>query len=171
MGFGKNHTGVIIRENTAEAIGTLANQNVKRNTDLVIEEDFRLLKSEVTAIITGATTGQSTGLLFGIADGELTDTEVEEVLVLDGPVDRNDNLANERANRFVKIIGQFVRGATTETLQAVGIQGGPIMEVKPRWTFSNPEGWVWFVFNNSQGSFTTGATLAVHATDYGVWVT
>ncbi len=164
-------TGVIIRENTAEAIGTLANQNVKRNTDLVLEEDFRMLKTEVQAIITGATTGQSTGLLFGIADGELTDTEVEEVLVLDGPVDRNDNLAQERAGRFVKTLGMFVRGATTETLHAVGIEGGPMIISKPRWTFSNPEGWVWFVFNNSQGSFTTGATLAVTATSYGVWVT
>ncbi len=164
-------TGVIIRENTSEAIGTLADQNIDRNTDLTMEEDYRMLKAEVQAVITGVTTGQGTGLLFGIADGELSDTEIEEVLVLDGPVDRNDNLAKERAGRFVKVFGMFRPGTTPETLICHGIEGGPIMVIKPRWTFSNPEGWVWFVFNNSGGTFTTGASLKVTATSYGVWVT
>jgi len=171
MGFGKNNTGVIIRENTEIVLLGQGDGAVITTTDLTMTEDFRLLKTEVIARITGLTTGDEDGLIFGLADAELSDIEVAEVIALDGPVDRNDNLANERAMRPVWILGTSTDLISSGRTQFRGHHGGPIMTAKPRWTFSSPEGWNWFVFNDRGAAITTGATLKVVATNYGVWVT
>ncbi len=172
MGFGKNKTGVIIRENMTEPMLGLGDQAARLGTDLILEDDFRMLKTEVTAEIVGMTANEQEGLLFGICDGELTESEVAEVLALDGPVDRNDNLADERAMRPVWVLGvsdEALSGG--DHVRFRGKLNAPIIEAKPRWTFSNPEGWDWFVFNNQGGALTTGGTFKVIATSYGVWVT
>jgi len=171
MGFGKNGTGQIIRENTEIVLLTQGDGAVITTTDLVMTEDFRILKSEVLAWITGLTSGEEEGLIFGLADAELSDLEVAEVIALDGPVDRNDNLADERVMRPVWIMGITTDLISSTRAQIRGHHGGPLLTIKPRWTFSNPEGWNWFIFNDSGAALTTGATLHVVATNYGVWVT
>ncbi len=172
MGFGKNNTGVIIREDIDGVPGALVNGAVDVAGGPSLTEDFRLLKSEVTCSIRGLTGPQGEGLLLGIANGELTSAEIAECLSVNGPVDRNDRLAIEKAERFCKIFGATGPnkgdGSTTQTFY--GIDGGPLMEVKPRWTFSDPEAWNWFIYNNGL-VLTTGSTYQLLITNYGVWVT
>ncbi len=172
MGFGKNNTGVIIRDNSAIALSTLGGESaIVITTDIVWGEDFRLLKTEFMALVEGLTAGQGSGLVIGIADGELTSTEIEECLQADGPGDRNDNLLTERANRPVWLIGAVIPGSpSADELRFIGHNGGPLMEWKKRWTFSNPEGLEFFVYNQSGVALTTGATVRLDATHYGVWL-
>ncbi len=41
-----------------------------------------------------------------------------------------------------------------------------------RWTFSDVEGWQWFVYNVKSGAaFTDGPTIQVFTKAYGVWLT
>ncbi len=167
MGFGKNNTGAILRSKESIALGTLnVDTAIKLGSGITISEDFRLLKIEVWAHIDGLTAGEGDGLMIGIANGELTVAEIAEALLADGPSDRNDRVKTERAERFVKIFGSL------NDLQHLfrGENGGHMLIVKPRWTFSNPEGWDLFIFNNGV-QFTTGATAKLIVTFYGLWLT
>ncbi len=170
MGFGKDGKGALIRESTSLDLGTLgAVTAIKADAALVIGDDFRLLKSEIMATLERDLGGTDEAVLIGIADNELSVAEIAECLVANGPIDRNDNLANERAMRPVWIIGQFRGVGAVETIH----MGLPIIHKGKPWTFSNPEGWTFFAFNP------TGAALAdtntpevkLFATHYGVWVT
>ncbi len=172
MGFGKNNTGVIIRDNSAIALSTLGGEAaIVVTTDVGWEEDFRLLKSEVYALVEGLTSGEGQGLVLGIADGELTAIEINECLQADGPGDRNQNVQRERAERPVWIIGGMGALIDQDIGRFLGREGGPLMEWKKRWTFSDPEGLEFFVYNQSGTALTTGATVRLDATHYGVWVT
>ncbi len=172
MGFGKNNTGVIIRETDALALTTIGALTAKIFTGLGITEDFRSMKIEVVAHVDGLTAGEGNGLCLGIANGELSATEVTECLNADGPLDRNDRLAQERAERFCKIFATVgLQTATAAAMVFIGKGGSYVLEVKPNWTFSNPEGWSFFVFNNDPAALTTGATVSLAATHYGVWLT
>ena len=169
MGFGKNNTGAIVREHQTQALGALGADTVIKIGGVSITEDFRILKSIVAAHCTGLTDREGAGLLLGIANGELSVTEIKECLEADGPVDRNDALGSEHAERQAHIVGQLdFQDAIAGVFK--GEMGGSPITDKFRWTYSDPEGWDWFIYNSGP-ILTTGGSATVVATNYGVWVT
>ncbi len=173
MGFGKDGTGAIIRESVSITLGTLGSRAAAVSTPLVLGEDFRILKTEVFAHVQGLTATEGEGLLLGYANGELSASETAEAINADGPLDRNDAVPGERAMRMAKLIGEIMLGQSDSQIRAkfVGEQGGSPIIAKPRWTFSNPEGWQWFIYNSAADALQTGAVVQITATHYGVWVT
>jgi len=173
MGFGKNNTGALLRENPSVALSTLASGvALKLTGSITPTEDFRMLKAEIGAGITGLTGNEGNQIFFGLCNGELTAAEIEEAIEAVGPTDRNDRLLVERAERFVKILSKTNRFENGQTeREFMNESGGPIIVTKPRWTFSNTEGWDWFVYNNGLNALTTGATVRALATIYGLWLT
>ncbi len=152
-------------------MGTLANNTaIKLSNGVALSEDFRVLKSEVIAILRGLVPDQGEGLMLGICNGELTVAEIAETLTTDGPGDRNDRVNQERAERAVWIIGTPSVISSDTTTNMVGQNGSTLIEWKKRWTFSDPEGWDFFIFNLGT-ALTTGANVNLLATNYGVWVT
>ncbi len=173
MGFGKDGKGAILRSAESVTLTTLAANSARIITnDIVLQEDFRMLKAEIFSTIEGLTAGEGDQLLFGIANGELSEAEIAECLVADGPVDRNDRLATERAERNVKLYSKYQKNASADTEAALNQEGsGAPLVIKHRWTYSNPEGWSLFVFNMGASALTTGATARTIGTYFGVWVT
>ncbi len=172
-GFGKDGKGMIIREKISNAaLGALAGEDlIKVASDITLGEDFRILKSEIIALVLGLTAGEGDGLVLGFGNGELTDAEMEECIEADGPTDRNDRLLTERAMRNVKLIAISKADGVDNTKVAFENEnGGRIITMKHRWTYSNPEGWDYCVYNLGS-TLTTGATVQLLATHYGVWVT
>ncbi len=167
MGFGKDGKGAMIRERHIITLGALvAGAVLKSDAQLAIEEDFRIIKTEVFPSLLTHAVGEAP-IYFGIADNELSVTEIAEALEVDGPLDRNDRVKVEQAERPVWILGQFLGDQ-----QDVSDNPFPVGIVKNlRWTFSNPEGWTWFAFNGGPDNLTTGAFLRLYAVHYGVWVT
>lgn len=163
MGFGKDGKGVILYDKVRLTLSTLASGTViAAASGITLSEDFRILKAEILGSTKGMTADEG-GVVIGLADGELSDAEVAECLN-SRPGDRNDNLANEQAMRPV-----FPFDIVFEN-QA----GGDLMvkeEIKPRWTFSNADGWQWFAFNIGSGALTTGTVIDLFVKIYGVWVT
>jgi len=173
MGFGKNHTGVIIRENGSAAVGALAKNDAGGQlASPVLTEDFRMLKAQGFAMINDLTAGQGAGIGLYLVNGELSVAEVEEGIEAQGPLDRNDRLPQERAERFIRLVGVTPPHADSANtaLPFLNEHGSPMLETKPRWTFSNPECWDWVLYNLGT-TLTTGATIDLAFTDYGVWVT
>ncbi len=163
-GFGKDGKGVIIREDNAIALGNLAARSAILFPALALEEDFRMLKSEIWALWDDFTDGDGDKAILGLACAELSLAEIEEALELNGPINRNDRLQDERATRPVWLIEGFHEGGSNAALRMAK------QEWKKRWTFSNADGWNFFVYNQSNSAMTTGSTVRLFATHYGVWV-
>ncbi len=176
MGFGKDGKGAILRENTTVALSTLSGNTALKvdGADLAITEDFRLMKSEIFGNITGLTAGEGEGILLGLASDELTVAEIAAAINAAGPLDRNDRASMEAAERPVWLIGAYspAIGSPASPTEGhfVSDNGGARIVHKMPWTFSNPEGWVFFVMNTGS-SLQTGASVRIVATHFGVWVT
>lgn len=167
MGFGKDGKGAILRENQVITLSTLANGTaIKAASQLAIAEDFRIIKSEYFMSYEGFTQGEGP-VYIGIADNELSVAEIAECVGAEGPLDRNDNLATERANRPVWLLAQLTVDKAYGTLTPDGMPYEKVL----RWTFSNADGWTFFAINKSGSALTTGTVIYVHAKHFGVWVT
>ncbi len=173
MGFGKDNKGVIITEQRVQALGTLADVTALIiGTGLVLAEDFRIIKTELLAHVSGLTAGEGVGLHIGICNGELTVAEIKQALAANGPLNRNDAAPSEQAMRYVKKLAAagFVTPSQNE-VRMLNAQGGPMINETIRWTFSDPQGWNFYVFNDAGAALTTGATIRILVKHYGVWVT
>ncbi len=170
MGFGKDGKGAIIRETATITIGTLADSAAIKSAALSITDDFRILKSVVTAHIIGLTTGEGDGYLLGMCNDDLSDLAIAAAVSADGPLNRSDRDKAELAERWVKIIAMLDGNGVAGEERFRGEGNSMLIDVKPRWTFTKGVGWAWFLFNNGAAP-TTGGVVRVQATHYGVWVT
>ncbi len=167
MGFGKDGKGAIIKEFSSLALGTLASNTGLLMGALALQEDYRILKTRILSSLFNHTSGE-TALSLWHVNGELSLAEIEEAIESSGPVDRNDRIGVERSERYVRMVGAYVPNAQGTTAH---LQGKGMIEFNPRWTFSDPEGWDWVVFNHDINGLTTGTVVILEATHFGVWLT
>ncbi len=176
----ESYIGKIIIEVQTVSLATLADQTALKFTSLTLTEDFRILKSEIVAGVIGIDDEDVfQGLLFGIANGELTVAEIAAAITAGGPLDRNDRQNAEEASRWVKVLSAARPNTANNAASAHSViplmfpnpEGGPMIVSKDRWTYSDPEGWSFFVFNNTGSPMVTGAQARLTAKHFGVWVT
>lgn len=167
-GFGKGSKGQILYDRKEIAVSTLASEGVQgAGSSYALTEDFRILKIEYYVHATGLTAGEEIGLILGLADGELSDAEIQECLQA-RPADANDHVPLERAHRPVwpvALLRNILAGGGTpkQILESEGVWD-------KRWTFSDTEGWKWFVYNITDTAPTGGITVRIFSKVYGVWV-
>jgi len=170
MGFGKEKKGVMIREKTSITLGTLASvAAVLQDNVKTFEEDFRMLKHEVFLHLKGGTFVEGDGpIVVGIASGDLAVAEIAEAMVTDGPFGRDQRVEDERATRPVwgLYMLEFVPTSGSQDNRWIQMATGK----KPRWSFSNPDGFNWFAFNMGSGALTTGGVIELLATYFGLWL-
>ncbi len=173
MGFGKDGKGVIIMQDLEQALLTLAN-----NTGIIIAtapailERFRMLKSVLFCVLNNIAAGEGGGLQLYLADGDLTLAEIEENIELNGPLGPNDTVNEAIAMRAVYKVAAMVGdiSISEEGAHLLNETGGPIISVKPRWTFARTKAWNWVLYNDGP-ALTTGTTVKINAKNFGVWVT
>ncbi len=162
---------VIIKETQSLALGGLAAAAAIAVVGPAITDDYRIIKTEVHASVEGLASGQGNNLVLGLANSDLTAAEIAESLVTDGPVNASDRDKAEEAGRFTRMLSGSAQMDDGGSIRHFPNEhGGPIIEKTIRWTFSKGVGWDWFIFNNDGSALTTGATLRLVATHYGVWV-
>ncbi len=180
IGFGKQGTGVIVKENRTQALGTLAAKTpILIGTKLTMAEDFRMLRNELYAICSNLDPANNANLLIGLAHGDLTVAEVEAALEVQGPIDRDDIVVNETVMRPVWFLGSLQR-AHTDVTTGTPIPGNiPFLDretnaqmciSKNRWTYG-PAAWNYFIYNLGSNNLVTGAVVQINAKSFGVWVT
>ncbi len=171
MGFGKDGKGVIIQEARSQALGALSNgSGILIGTKLAVTDSFRMLKAIGHFGITGLTGGEGNGLILYLANGNLSLAEAEAQIELSGPLDRSARPEVELAERFVKLVGVVdVPNASTEQTVRDAQTGAPVVTTRPRWTFGSTDSWNWILYNHGD-NLTTGATVSIRCTSYGVWV-
>ncbi len=125
---------------------------------------------EAIGLITGLTGNEGSGLCIGIANRDLSVSEIAEALLADGPVDLNDRVKSERAARFVKLFGSTVRASSGTDLMLIGEGGSPVMKVNPKWLFTSASGGFQMFIWNQGLALTTGSTARFQFTFYGSWI-
>lgn len=171
MGFGKDGKGVIIRESREQALGILADKTVIFiGTKLATLDDFRMLKTEVNAFLDGGTAGDVGGLLIGLADGDLSTSEIAAGMVVNAPLGPNDVVGGNVAMRPSWIIGALVADGSGTQGHFRGEGNSPNIKFNPRWTFAQTKAWNFFIYNNTGHALTTGAVVELLTKDFGVWV-
>ncbi len=176
MGFGKDGKGTIIKEQTSITLAALAVADmVGGNSTVQLDSDFRILKTDLTAVINGITSLEGKGLILYMAQGDLTVAQAEESIEAQGPLKPGDITRQERADRWVRRVGITIGATVNETERVFTNEyGGGLLSINPRWTFRRARtatdgGWNWDVYNDG-ATLTTGATVRITATHYGVWV-
>lgn len=172
VGFGKDGRGVIITNLDSTTHGAMAANTVNLvGTPLVLTEDFRMLRLEVFAGQSSVTAGQGLNQIFGIADGNLSQSVIENAIEVGTPTGPEaGQMGNAEVGlRPVYLLGGCeVRADQTSTVFR-GDDGGLRMIWKKRWTFSRPTAWQFFVYNNG-AAMTTGAITKFVMKAFGVWV-
>ncbi len=176
MGFGKDGKGAIIREKTTLTLGALAAQDaVQVDSAVLLDQDFRVLKTELTAVIRALTSAEGAGLTLHMVQGILTAAEAEAALEQNAPIRMGERVQMEAAERWVRRVG-ITKDGQAQTAVAVftNAEGGGLLALNPRWTFRRGRtaaegGWNWMVYNHGV-TLTTGASVDIMATHYGVWV-
>ncbi len=172
-GFGKDGKGQILWENGINDgnIGALATKDVVEfggSYHEALEEDFRMLKCEYWMGIAPAQaiTVADGPILVGFASGSLQAAEIEECLE-SVPINHSDILL-EKAMRPVWPLETFViQDPDTGNAGDLHRKGS----FNPKWTFANPDGWTWWIYNLSTATLTTSNLLSISAKFFGVWIT
>ncbi len=177
MGFGKDGRGVIVHERTDVTLAGLAGQDMAlQGSNVALDEDFRILKTELTATMRGVTSLEGAGLILYMIEGDVDAASAEANVELNGPVSRGDPAAEEIASRWVRRVATSPNNVVNATERMfLNEHGGSLINFKPRWTFIRRRtaaegGWNWGVYNDGV-TLTTGTVVAILATHYGVWVT
>ncbi len=176
MGFGKDGKGAIIKEQTDITLAGLVGLDyVQVDSDILLDQDFRILRSDVTAVARGITSLEGKGLILYMTQGILSESEAEQNIELDGPVRMGEKIDEEIASRWVRRLGITIGSTVNETERIfTNKYGGGLLNIEPRWTFrrgrtASEGGWNWGVYNGGV-TLTTGTIVNVIATHYGVWV-
>ncbi len=150
-------------------LGVLAANAIVTNLsdDSVVERT--LISSIVCSWAVSQLTATQGPLLFGIAHGDYTDAEIEEVIEVSDSWNEGNLIALEKLKRKVRIIGKFVSTETTGP-EDVGYNGGRPVKTKLNWILTEGDGITFWVYNISQSALSTTdpeVTVSGHAN---LWV-
>ncbi len=146
------------------------------NSTVLLDMDFRILKSDITAVLTGATSLEGQGLILYMSEGDVSTVQAEAKIEQNGPLRLGQQIEEEIASRWVRRVA-ITTGPTVNETERVfrNEHNGGLLSINPRWTFRRGRtaadgGWNWLVYNDGV-TLTTGSTVRILATHYGVWVT
>ncbi len=170
MGFGPDGEGVIFRQADQIILGTLAaNTSIKQTNDPAMTDSFRMIKSEGSVSMQGATKVEGDGPIeLWLVSDELTITEIDECIgsLVGQPLARNANQEAAQAMRPCFYLGLMENAP-------IGVGGKTWMEWSKtiRWTYGRAG--ISFAIaarNAGTGALTASGFVNFRHTAFGVWV-
>ncbi len=122
---------------------------------------YRMVSIKGTYAARNLTTDEGP-LTFGWAHSDYTTAEIKEALEAVSAISQGDKIANEKANRLVRVVGLILRG----TGGAMIVNDGMPIKTRLNWLIAVGDSVVFFVFNEDTGSLTTGATINMQGDAY-----
>lgn len=126
----------------------------------VVDQEVWAISMDATVTMHGNTAGQGP-CIVGVAHGDYTQAEIEEWLEANGSWVSSDQIANEKAKRKCRIIGNFDCQETTEKLN-----DGKPMRVKLGWKIQEGETLKLWAYNDSSAAFSTGKIIELKGPIY-----
>ncbi len=140
------------------ALGALAkNAVVVITTPPIMVQGGFVTKTNVMTHLSALTAGEGVGLILGLADSQLSGTEIEECLEAGGPTFQGQEPQDPRAQRKVRIVGHI--GPEGELVPTTTVVSRAYPEFPSMMAFTEDSTGVrWFVYNLG-ATLTTGALL------------
>ncbi len=91
-------------------------------------------------------------ITVGYAHGDYTVTEIKECIEAQGSINPSDKIANERANRLVRIVGAITPSRTT-------LNDGKPIKTRLNWLVNPSTNVDIFAYNDNQNGMTTGSVM------------
>ncbi len=88
-------------------------------------------------------------ITVGFAFDDYSVTEVKECLEIGASINLGDKIAQEKANRLVRIVGTFVNSDP--------LQNGMRIKTRLNWAVPNGHSFIIFAYNESGSALSTGA--------------
>ncbi len=156
----RNSNFKAVRFNGQLAAGALATLDLVSGNFITASDSAYRLKSidfnaawvDITDVIDG-------GMLFGIAHGDYTAAEIEEAIEASNSIDRGNKIANEQANRLVRVLGNF--GSQGTVLGDINFNDGVVKRVKLNWPIEIGQVVSMWIYNSTADAWTTGSLLSL----------
>ncbi len=149
-----------VRVNILVAAGALATLDVVGATITQSAGNaYRLMSVDFAYSMVDIGATQDDGQVFGLAHSDYTDAEIEECLEATTAIDPGDKIAQERANRLVREIGQM-QGAPG-TGAGKSFNNGMPLKTKLNWHMATGDTLRLWIRNSSGTVWTTGASVSV----------
>ncbi len=125
------------------------------------DSQYRAISVIATWAVANLTDGEGP-VTVGIAHNDYTLTEIKECLEAALSISQGNKIANEQANRLIRIVGS-IGGSGGPTV----LNGGKPVKTRLNWFMPAGQSFKIFAWNESTGSLTTGARLNIQGD---VWV-
>ncbi len=149
-----------INEVLTITVGALAQLDVKGQLGLQVTQNGFCTTTTILAQVEGMTSGEGTGLMLGVANGDLNDGEIEEAIEAQGPFFKDQTPQHNRAARMVRFVGPIGPQAH-ETPSTLLTHFEFFSKFETRIAFSEDKAGMlnWFVYNAGPAALTTGITV------------
>ncbi len=128
------------------------------------DSKYRLLSLRFTATWLNIVALADGGAMFGVAHGDYSATEIEECIEATASINLGDKIANEKANRLVRVLGTFPSTRSSVADSEEVWNDGRMSKVKLNWVFPIGKSPVIWIYNQSETFWTTGSTLNFQGT-------
>lgn len=160
--WGRNNQNTALAVETAT--GALADQTVlAAPLSSVSDEEYRAISLKLWLSIRAHTAGEGP-ILVGVAHNDYSVTEIKQYIEATATMTRNNMIAAEQANRFIRRLGVFAGDAVTETLN----DGNPI-HVKLNWHVVDGTALQIWAYNQSGATLTTGTVVVTQGSLFLRW--
>ncbi len=147
-----------VRVSSILSVGALASLDLTEgNLHTVPTDPLRIVSVRFSYSLTDLAAVIDDGAEFGLAHGDYSAAEIEECLEAQSGINRNDKIANERANRLVRSIGRFTGSPGADGSKDVN-DGKPI-HTKLNWYIGIGQALAVWIRNGSDTVWTSGTNI------------
>ncbi len=149
-----------INEVLTITLGALAQLDVIGEGGLAVTQNGFCTSSTILSQLSALTSGEGTGLMLGVANGDLNDGEIEEAIEAQGPFFKDQVPQHDRAARMVRMVGPI--GPQAHETPSTLLTHFEFFDHYPtRIGFSEDKANMlrWFVYNAGPAALTTGSSV------------
>lgn len=117
---------------------------------------YRAMSLNGTWSLKGATAGEGP-IVIGFAHSDYSVTEIKEAIEIQNSINLGDKVAQEQANRLVRIVGTFPSAQVAA--EDVVLNDGRPMKTRLNWAIPIGKAVNIFAYNDSGATLTTGAIV------------
>ncbi len=144
--------------NSSTAIGALAALDVTSASMVSASTGpYRVMSLDMSWSLADLGATSDDGQEFGVAHSDYSDAEIEECLESITAIDKGDKIAQERADRLVRTIGQMTGAPGTGA--GLSFNDGKPVKTKLNWHMSIGDTLRVWIRNGSGAVYTTGASV------------
>ncbi len=161
----KPETGSVL-DQSAIALGTLAAGALLSSSGPAMTRGGKIISATLQGGLRGITEGEGP-IMWGIAQADLSDAEIEEFLELEGPLAPSQVTESEIASRGrrIRVLGTVGIGHSS---CVINMHNHKMSGLRFSEASETTNGWKWWVYNLG-AALTTGSTLELFAKLFTQW--